>query len=168
MENMEMEKIGAEAEEVEEAGEEIKTRHDKRLSKHEAHTEANLLLAQAGAGSKLNNMPDEQWRDFFKQEAVGTHAPSAQDYEEALAVVEELQALAADQMFISDKSIANILARHKENIRFIFEKGLFYFPLPGDATEAERKHAHDMTMARLGDAQKILTELEEKAEQFER
>lgn len=175
-----MEKIGAyEAEESEEAKTREREESDQlgrereagRLSKSEAHAEANLLSAQTEAGPKLKDMPESKWKDFFAGPA-GTRRPTAKDYEDALAMIEELQTLATDQIFTSDKSITNILARHGENARFMIEKVIYDSPLsakPADnATKAELQREHDLTMARLGDAQKILTELDEKAKQFEK
>jgi hypothetical protein len=68
----------------------------KRLSQDEAHDEANMLRAKVGVSPETGKIP-EAVSPFYERDYVEGKEPSAEDYDNALAALEELKKIAEEE-----------------------------------------------------------------------
>jgi hypothetical protein len=143
-----------------------KDKQDKPLSKEEAQQEAGMVRAELKVSPEFGDIFDP-YRDVFdpQSEAKKEGEPTAEDYDAALAAIEELKETAQNEPTMK---AVDVLARLAERSKYAALMVLSTFSHVGIIAQPAIEMQHERAMSRLDSASTKLLKLKEKAERYDR
>ena len=144
---------------------------EKRLSESEAHEEANMLRAKLKVSPETGKIPGggSEWDKDRGKSFETDQKPTAEDYDNALAAIEELKKIVAEEP-IAQKAINKIkdipLKLGVLAMRALNEVGINMVSLDIDGYEKIKTTIENESIGLFNDAENNLKALKKRAESF--